>query len=478
MEIAVQRRSLLDQPVGVGLATVMVIIVWGLDLVGQSTAVLLAILVLLLLGLRRPVWAMAAFLVSQLTLTSYMLNTPFGITISLRLLVLLLTGLELWRFRKQIELGPQARRVIIPTLILLVISTIANLVNSEFDFAFKDFRNMLVGLLAIIFMTAVTRNLKELKILCGVVFVMATASAVIGLLQHFGLSGTGPVDRVSGMAESEMELSFTLPITLLTVLGILLSKGVKDIRPLLGVSVLMMGLALYFTYTRSALLALALGLIALIIFLLTRIRGEIMLIIVLVAIGVIEGTGFMGDQYLSGRNEISQQESSISRKILWQAGFGIVQDNPFMGIGGDQYKTVSQRYISSIDPTLLRWEEQQYWGYRTLGSLEPHNDFLAVSIYYGVGALIAYIWLFMAAMRNLFDSYRATDKRFIKGLSIGVAAALISYAVNAFYHNGLATTALFWVIVGFSAAIGKVAMGKLNRKAVETSLASPTRDGG
>ena len=460
MEAVARKPSLWYGPVGVVLAVFMVITVWSLIPADHIMIVLLAVLVLLLMGFRRPVWAMAALLVSQFTFPSHMVGTPFGVDVSLRLLLLFAIGLVLWRFRKQVELGPKVKRVVIPAIILLIISVAANIFNSEFGFVFKDFRNMFSGLVIIIFIPAVVRNLKDLKILCGVAFVVITASAVIGVLQHYQFLGAETVSRVSGISDSKLELMLILPVALLTVLGIFLSRGLRNRGLLLVVPSVMMGLALYFTYTRSALLALALGAVALLIFLLSRIRSEIILVVVLVGVGFIEISGVMGDQFISGRDIGVQQESSISRKILWQAGLGIVQDNPIIGIGGDQYKTVSEQYISAVDPDLLRWEEQRYWGYRTLGTLEPHNDFLTVAISYGLVALAAFLWLFMAAMRNLFDAYSASDKRFIKGLSVGLAAALIAYAVNVFYHNGLVTLPLFWIIVGFSGAVAKIAVRK------------------
>jgi O-antigen ligase len=463
------KPSLWYGSVGVMLAVFMVITVWSLMPVDHTMIVLLAVLVLLLLGFKRPVWAVAALLVSQFTMPSHMVGTPFGVDISLRLLLLFAIGLILWRFRKEVELGPKVKRVIIPAVILLIISVIVNMFYSEFDLVFKSFRNMFSGLLIIIFIPAVVRNLKDLKILCGVAFIVMTASAVIGVLQHYQFLGADTISRVSGMSDSKLELMLILPGALLTVLGIFLSRGLRNIGLLLVVSSVMMGLALYFTYTRSALLALALGAVALIIFLLSRIRSEIILVVVLLGVCFIEMSGFMSDQFMSGRDIGAQQESSISRKILWQAGIAIVQDHPLSGIGGDQYKAVSEQYISAVDPDLLRWEEARYWGYRTLGALEPHNDFLTVAISYGLVALFAFLWLFMAGMRNLFDAYNASGKRFIKGLSVGLAAALIAYAVNVFYHNGLATLPIFWIIIGFSGAAAKIAARKRIKNTARTA---------
>ncbi len=486
MEAAAQRPGLLNRTQAIVLAVLGVVLIWSFIPISPLTAALLAVAALFLLGLRRPVWAMAAFLVSQLTATSYMVTTPFDLTISLRLLLLILIGLVLWRSfaQKQVELGPMARRVLIPAVILLGVSVIANIANTGLDFIFRDFRNMLVGLLIIIFLPAVVRNSKDLKILCGVAFIGLAASAIIGLMQHYQFLGMDQntlipgflqlpregVGRVPGMGETELELAFTLSVALPALLGVFLVKGVNTgTRWLLGSSAVLIGLALYFTYTRSALFGLILGLVALALFLKTRIRGEIIFAVLLLGIGLIAATGMLGGQYLGGRPAGTQEESSVSRQILWQSGISMAIENPVLGIGGDRFRVVSPEYASDVDPSLLAWEEERYWGYSTLGSEPPHNDFLMMWICYGTLALVAYLWLYVVVLRNLLDSYRASTTRFIKGLSVGLAAALIAYAVNAFYHNLMVTMPLFWILAGFSLATAKLVLQSQGPKAKRAS---------
>jgi O-antigen ligase len=202
------------------------------------------------------------------------------------------------------------------------------------------------------------------------------------------------------------------------------------------------------------------GLVALFMFLKTSIKGEIVLIILLVGVFFIEQTGVMEGQYLGGRDRANQEESSMSRKILWQAGIAIALDNPVLGIGGDQYGAIASQYTGQVDKSLLEWEESRYWGYSSLGSEAPHNDFLGVWVRYGTLAFIVYLWIMMVALRNFLYSYRASKQRFIKGLSIGLAAGLIVYMVNAFYHNCLQTYSLFWILTGFSVATAKLAAKK------------------
>jgi hypothetical protein len=168
-EIVIQKRGFLFRPLSIVLAIGGIVILWSLMRGNLGTLVLLAVAVLFLLGLKRPLWAIAALLISQLTITSYMVSTPFG-DISLRLLLLILTLLVMARefVQKRVDLGPKTRSLLIPILVLIGVGTAANLVNSGFDFAFKDFRNMIAGLLIVVLLPAVIRNSKDLKILCSV----------------------------------------------------------------------------------------------------------------------------------------------------------------------------------------------------------------------------------------------------------------------------------------------------------------------
>lgn len=470
----VQKTRLLTAPQAIALAILVLVAIWSLSPVSPVTIVLVAVGCLLLFGLKTPIWAMVAFLISQLSITSYMVNTPFGLVISLRLLLLVIIGLVVWRSAEaaRVELGPGAKRVLIPTSIVLGLSLISNMVNSGFGAAFKDFRYQVCGLLIIVLLAAVVKNTKGLKILCGVIFVGLTASAAIGILQHyapFGIghstlipgflthSGTQGI-RVPGMGETELELSYLLSAAILVVLGVYLVRGVElGIRRLMVASMVLMAAALYFTYTRSALLAVVLGLVALFLFLRTRIKGEIILAAMLLLIAFIAISGITEGQYLGGRAESAQQQSSTSRKILWQAGMAIAIDNPILGIGAFRFTEVSPQYIDKVDQSLIAWETEEYWGYRSLGSEAIHNDFLGALVSYGTIALVAYLWYLLAVLRNLLDSYRLSTSRFVKGLSIGLAAALVAYAANAFYHNLAATFPLLAIIAGFSVVTAKLA---------------------
>lgn len=487
--MAVQRRGFLYSPAGIVLAIAGIVVLWGLMRGDPTTLVLLAVAVLFLLGFRRPLWAVAALLVSQFTVTSYMVGTPLG-DISLRLLLLVLTLLIMVPafVQKQVDLGPNARGFFIPMVLLIGISTIANLVNSSVDFAFTDFRNMIVGLLIVILLPAVINSRRDLKILCGVSLVVLAASAAVGLMQHYqflgmdqatllpGFLGDAGDRRVPGISETELELAYLLSTAFLVTLSIYVANGIASAnRKILFLCLLLMASALYFTYTRSAVLGLGFGLIALVLFLKTRIKGAMVLGALLFVMILIETTGALGGLSLGGRSESSQEESSISRPILWQAGVAIALDNPILGIGGDRFSAVSPQYASAVDPSLLAQEEDRYWAYTTLGNEQVHNDFLRMWVSYGTLTLIAYVWLYLVILQNLLDSRRISKSRLVRGLSLGLAAAVVAYAVNAFYHNMMITLPLLWILGGFSLVARKLAARETRPVPFQSII--ETRDG-
>jgi O-antigen ligase len=168
----------------------------------------------------------------------------------------------------------------------------------------------------------------------------------------------------------------------------------------------------------------------------------------------------VSDQYLSGRSENLQQGSTVAREILWQASLNIALDHPILGIGSDKFNSVSTQYQSSVDSSYIAYEKREYWSYRTLGNEPPHNDFLNTWVSYGVLALIVFIGLFILIIRIFLNSYNISRNGFVKGISLGFAAAFIAYGINSLYHNMLSTSPLFWILAGFALAISKLAVAR------------------
>lgn len=461
MEVSAQTTRRIDRRTSLLVAAfILALAVWRLGPVTPLQLALFIVGVLFLFGLKKPVFAMAAFLVSLLTVNNYILAAPFGIEISLRVLLVLLIAVVVWIAfgLRSVELGPSAKRVIVVALIFVGISVIANLTNTGWDWTFKDLRQTGTGLLIIILIPAVTRNLRDLKILCGVALVVMAASATVAVMQHYHLLGMdthtlvagfhSPENRMPGMAEDPLDLAFVLLSAIPIVLCMYLAKGVQhSTRWLLLLAVILMTLGTYFTYTRSAVIGVALGIVALTPFLATNLRVKLLLTVLIVGFLVI----LIGQAH-DTRIVSTGDASARSRELLRQAGYGIIRDNPLLGIGAYKFPEVSRQYASEVDPSVMQQVGED------LGSLQPHNDFVYVAACYGIPALIAFLGLIAAVLVSLRDSYLTTRRHFIKALSAGLIGALVAYLVNAYYHNSLVSIPVLWVLIGFSLAVAKLAL--------------------
>ena len=463
MEVSGQTTRQIDRRTSLlVVAFILALAIWKL---GPITPLQLAFFVvgaLFLFGLKKPVLAMAAFLVSLLTLNNYILAAPFGIEISLRVLLVLLIAVIVWKTYglRGLELGPYAKRVIVVALILVAITVIANLINTGWDWTFKDLRQTGTGLLLIVLIPAVTRDLRDLKTLCGLALLFMAASAAVAVMQHFNILGmsdrtlvsgyTNIDNRMPGMAQDPLDLAFVLAPVVPAALFVYLNKGTRaNIRWLILAAVILMVLGMYFTYTRSAVIAAALGVVTLFLFLPKHLRFKVLLAVVVVALLV-----FLVSQAHQTRLVSSEDVSAQSRIVLRQAGYDIMRDHPIWGIGAYKFPEVSVQYASRLDPNVM-----QILG-KDLGLLQPHNDFVYVGACYGIPALIAYVFILGIVFLTLLHSYRTARRRFIKGLSAGLIGALVAYLVNAYYHNCLISMPFFWVLNGFSLAVAKLAMAE------------------
>jgi hypothetical protein len=461
------QTGFVDRPIGIVLILLAIAAAWGLAYNYISLIILAVIAFLLFLGLSRPVWAMAALIVHQCSIVSFMIDTPFQVRISLQLLLMIFIGLIVWRAYRQgySGFGPAARSLILLAFALFIIAMVSDIVNSGWAVAFDDFRDWAVGLMIVSLMPIAIRDSRDLKILCGAALICITASAAIGLLQHYNilgmqsrtlLPGLDVEFRVPGMSEGPLELSYLVSIVMVILIGVFLFKGISPrIRWMMPFFLLVMAGALYFTYTRSSFLAAAFGLLALFVFIRTRLNGAVVMA-VLLALAAFLMISPLAGQYFSGRSEDVQADSTVSRQILWQAGVNIALDHPILGIGMGNFSSVSPDYQANVDRSLIAYEKREYWGYRTLGSEPPHNDFINIWLSYGTLALIVFVGLFFLTISNLLKAFHRSRSTFVKGVSVGLAAALVSYGVNAIYHNMIATMPLFWIIAGLSLALAKL----------------------
>jgi O-antigen ligase len=398
-------------------------------------------------------WTLGPVLICELTIASYYF-ADYGL--SLRLIVTgLAVALALPTILSANRADPRYRRVFLPALALLAISTIGNLSLSDEDYTIKYLRYQVLQLLALVLVACVVRGKRDIVRLAALLLPLMVASAFIAIWQHYARGSAPSSDLVSiwkgrsvGLGGSPVIIANQLTAGLVPLLGLLATLRWRRDRWLAAtvIAALVLALGLYFTYTRSAPLALAPGLLAMGLCL----RGQRRLIMVGGVVGaaamfqLLAGTGLIGSRYYLGAEE---DNSAASHDALFQVALAIALDNPITGVGHEHFEEISLDYAGDVGAA---------GDNASIGVDRPHNDFLTVWISWGIAALVAYIFLFIGAIKNFVAAARSPDP-LIAGLGVGGVGWLATYAANSAFHNYLDSSTLLWVFAGLSVVLARSA---------------------
>jgi O-antigen ligase len=407
----------------------------------------------------RPVWALAALIVGQLTASSYMVTigaTPISIRLLWTILMLLLV-IPIVRARGGLKMGKRSLLIVIPTLFFFILATIANVVNVDVSYSMQYLRIGVTSLAIVLFIPMIIKNENDLKILGGVFLFTCLASAVVSILQHYSYSSLPSLSlyanaiskgRVVGITEGPIHLAYDLSIVFMPAIALLLMKGVSGrMRKFMPVFLIVFVIGLYFSYTRSGLYSLAPALLVLVPMLMGKMKKEFFLAALVLIAGFYIYFQITGSRYSQGFGE---EQSASSRLALWQASAKIAMDNPIFGIGEGRFEQVSLSYRSQVTV------DSAPSAVGVLGMEQPHNDFLRVWLSFGTLALVCYLALFVGMFINFYKGYRYGVGKFTRALSMGCFAGMAAYIVNAATHNLMDSVALLWILGGLSIAVAKL----------------------
>jgi len=122
------------------------------------------------------------------------------------------------------------------------------------------------------------------------------------------------------------------------------------------------------------------------------------------------------------------QVSVDTRLALWRGGLRMVQANPILGVGLDNFKYVVMRYIRPEDE--LPTEMQQH---------VAHNSYVEIAAEMGVPALLVFLAILFCTTSSLEDVRRRTQDcgpALVNQVALGLQAGLIGAAVAIFFVSG------------------------------------------
>ncbi len=121
--------------------------------------------------------------------------------------------------------------------------------------------------------------------------------------------------------------------------------------------------------------------------------------------------------------------SSISWRLkLWQDGISLVSAKPILGYGAGTANKVI---------LLARGAD--------MGSADPHNDYLKISLENGLIGLISYVLLIFSLLIALLEAYLSASEPYLKSFALLIVALTLAIFSLSFVDNIIRNTALMWV---------------------------------
>lgn len=163
---------------------------------------------------------------------------------------------------------------------------------------------------------------------------------------------------------------------------------------------------------------------------------------------------------ISRRLSANDNGSAYSRIPLMHLADTMIEANPFLGVGANNFAAVMEKYEGP--------EFRHAWLYTV------HNEFLLVCSETGIIGLLAYLWIYFGILRRAWRLWSHRDAMFAP-LGLGICAAvcgLMSHMlVDIFSDRGLIQ--LLWIFAAMLAACELIRQGEIGagqEKLVETAV--------
>ncbi len=246
---------------------------------------------------------------------------------------------------------------------------------------------------------------------------------------HFG--------RARGPALMSASLGVFLTITFWAA-WFLWSRVDRSWRLILAAAMLLMCVALYFTYTRSTWLGLAAGLAVIPAFSVPREWRPVLLAGVLLA--GIAGAFVVGDKLLTmgDRGEGSASHSVYQRASFFYVSMEMFADHPVWGCGFGRFYDQKLPYLA---------DRSQQIEIESIRQLDHHNTFLSVLTETGLIGLVLFVSLLAAWARAAWQLARdKTAENWVQAQGLFTLATLIAYGVSALFHDLTLSPSEQWIV--------------------------------
>ncbi len=230
-------------------------------------------------------------------------------------------------------------------------------------------------------------------------------------------------------------------------------------------SLVVVFLALVFTYSRGA--ALAVG----ILFVLAGIERKVKLKYLLLTAGVLVPLIFVVPKEFTGRlstleelvetkkeGAVKLDSSFQERKLYMQSAFEMFLDHPWLGVGAGNFATHYEEYSERIGTSLS--------SYANFGQTRyPHSLYLEIAAETGIIGLLIFSMIAAATLYNAWSArkiFLGMEEPFAAGIVTSLALGFVGYLTTSLFLHG-DYIRYFWLLIALISSVRSVA-GKLLRE--------------
>lgn len=205
---------------------------------------------------------------------------------------------------------------------------------------------------------------------------------------------------------------------------------------------ILISIALLFTFTRGSWVAAAAGL-AVLCFLTDK-----RLFFGLIIFAGLTGALAWNTSYMHRFKEsfsLQDGTSQMERVYMWKAGLAIIKDRPLTGIGTGDLEKIYPQYKDSraVEPN----------------AGHVHNNLLQIAVIDGLPGLAAFLWIFCAFWFNLYKGIKNAKNPVFKYVLIAGFSVSVAFFINGFFEYNFFSSQValaFWYLMGIGMAAIKL----------------------
>ena len=323
---------------------------------------------------------------------------------------------------------PMHSMVRLPAVALVLAGFASLLTSSARTTSLAEAIRMSAAITMLIVLERLMLDLANIRKILVAVFASAIVPLIFAALQTVSGGGRliGTYSRIQGTFDHPNP--FAIYLTFLVIMGAALFRHATASQKLpMAVILAACWVFLLLTYTRSAWISAAAG--VLVVCLLQNKRLAIVLVSIMVFVGLVIPTVSARFSDLGHTQYSGQAGNSLSWRFLyWQELLPLANHSPITGIG-------------------LKVIELQ-----TSAAKNAHDDFLRTYVEMGVLGLLAYCALLVGLCRTALRALKVTSTGLPRGIAVGFAGLMVAFLLLSTVSNIISQNVLLWYFFAFASA--------------------------